>query len=402
MNKSRYTLSLAILYIIFSANVFAENTVNQILTSVLNNNTDLKAYTMQLKRDSIEISATNYLEDPSAEFEYLFGDKSVGNKWAIGISQSIEWPGIYGSRRKANKSKLSALSYSANMKRLEILYQTKLLCLQLVNINKQIAIQQNVYNNYNELYDSYSIAFDKNEVTILDINKLRIELANTAQQLELLKTSRDEIVGNLISLNGGVELNATDINNATEYPCEDFLPLDEYIAAYYQYDPESGYYDEIQNAYKAETSVARMGWFPQFDIGFKYSNEIGDGFTGFTIGTSIPLFFNRKKSQVAKAQEISNLFTAQSIRNSNEIRIKTTFAKAVSLKSQLATYQTALEHDDNHKLLQKALQSRQMSLLDYIQESIYFLNAQIRMNDIEYEYQSTMAELNKYSILPQF
>ncbi len=402
MNKLRYILVPTILYISCIFGIQAENTIGQIIQSILNNSTDMKAYKMQLKQDSINISATNYLEDPSVEFEYLFGDKSIGDKWAVGISQSIEWPGIYGSRRRANKSKLNALSYSASMKKLEILYEAKLQCLQLININKQIAIQQNMYDNYNKLYDSYSTAFNKNEITILDINKLRIELANTAQQLELLKVKKQEITGLLNTLNGGNELGETLINGSTEYPDEKFLPLDEYITAYYQYDPENNYYAEMQNAYKAEISSAQMGWVPRFDVGFKYSNEIGDGFTGFTIGATIPLFANRKKTQAAKAQEISNYFAAQSMKSSNEIRIKTAFAKAVSLKNQLESYRTALEYDDNLKLLQTALFARQLSLLDYIQEAAYFMNAQIKMAEIEYEYYSVMAELNKYSTLSLF
>ena len=402
MNKLRYILVPTILYISCIFGIQAENNIGQIIQSILNNSTDMKAYKMQLKQDSINISATNYLEDPSVEFEYLFGDKSIGDKWAVGISQSIEWPGIYGSRRRANKSKLNALSYSASMKKLEILYEAKLQCLQLININKQIAIQQNMYDNYNKLYDSYSTAFNKNEITILDINKLRIELANTAQQLELLKVKKQEITGLLNTLNGGNELGETLINGSTEYPDEKFLPLDEYITAYYQYDPENNYYAEMQNAYKAEISSAQMGWFPRFDVGFKYSNEIGDGFTGFTIGATIPLFANRKKTQAAKAQEISNYFAAQSMKSSNEIRIKTAFAKAVSLKNQLESYRTALEYDDNLKLLHTALLARQLSLLDYIQEAAYFMNAQIKMAEIEYEYYSVMAELNKYSTLSLF
>ena len=398
MNK---TLIYIFLFLCIANVKAANSSINKIIATISDNNTDIKATIAQLASDSIEISSTNYLEDPSVDFEYLFGSKSIGDKWAIGISQGFDWPGIYGSRRRANKSKLSALAYSANMKRLEILSQAKLLCLDLVKINKQIDVWQKVYDNYSRLYDNYTLALKKREITILDINKLRIELVNTKQTLANLKITHDEIIENLKALNGNNQMPTTLINELIEYPNDKLQPLDMYVKQFNEHDPESNYYAEMNNAFNAERSVARMGWLPKFSIGYKYSNEIGDGFNGFTIGVSIPIFANRKKTKAAKAQEIANVFTINSVENTNMARIKSTFAKAVSLKSQLSEYQAALDFNTNNELLQKALENGQISLLDFIRETIYFLDAEQQMLDIEYEYNCTIAELNKYSLIAQ-
>lgn len=399
MSKYPSILLSLVLYVCGIGALNAENAIAEMMSAISTNNPDIKAANSQLARDSIDISSTNYLEDPTVDFEYLFGAKSVGDKWAIGVSQGFEWPGIYAKRKRANKSRLNALAYSANMKRLEVLYQAKLLCLDIINVNRQIATWQNMYNQYADLYDSFSKAFDKSEVTILDINKLRIELANVSQTLENLKTRRDEIMESLNALNGNNPLPIALAELINEYPEEDFLPLETYVSRYQEFSPEANYYSEMNNAYNAEKSVARMGWFPKFDVGYKYSNEIGDGFNGFTVGMSIPLFANKKKVKAAKAQEIANVFEAQSISNSETARIKSAFAKAVSLKSQMESYKTALDFEANQDLLRKALDSRQISLLDYIREMIYFMDAKNRLQEIEYEYYLTMAQLNKYAIL---
>lgn len=396
MNKLHIILALAILPM-FNASIKADNYIDGILSSVLTNNIDIKATELQLSRDSIDISSTNYLEDPSVDFEYLFGAKDVGDKWAIGISQGFDWPSVYRVRRQANNSKLRALAYTASIKRLEILYQAKVLCLDIINLNKQIAIQESLHNHYTDMYNNYSQAFNKGEITILDINKLRIELINITQYLEQLKIKRNEVIENLSTLNGGNKIES--IENEKEYPIEEFMSLDTYVMQYGEYDPECNYYSEMNNAFDAEYSVARMGWLPKFNIGYKYSNEIGDSFNGFTVGASIPLFANRKKTNAAKAQEIANYFEMNNIENANISRIKTTFAKAVSLKEQLETYRNAVDIEANQKLLYKALDTHQISLLDYIQEMIYFVNAENKMLEIEYEYYSTMTELNKYSLL---
>lgn len=401
MNK-QYISSIVIFLSAFcNSMAYAGDSLDGILSAISANNPDIKASMAMLKKDSIDIASTNYLEDPSVDFEYLFGSKSVGDKWAIGISQGFEWPGMYKSRKQANKSKTNALSYSAITKRLEVLYQAKLLCLDIININKKIAVWQCIHDRYAEMYDNYSLALNQREITILDINKLRIELANTSQALEDLKVERDGIIADLNALNGSDDLSQTLTDGLAGYPSEEFFPLEEYVQQYDTYDPESNYYNEMQDALKTESSIARMGWLPKFSVGYKYSNEIGDGFNGFTIGASIPLFANRKKTEAAKAQKIANTFAKQGIEKTSIARIKSTFAKAVSLKKQLEIYKSSLDFQANQDLLKKALEGHQISLLDYIQESIYFLNAQNQMMSIEYEYYTTMAELNKYSLIYQ-
>ena len=214
-----------------------------------------------------------------------------------------------------------------------------------------------------------------------------------------MKIARGKIVEDLTALNNNTPIEKELLENITEYPCEDFLPIETYIMQYRELDPENNYYKKMHEAYKIENSVSKMGWIPKFAVGYKYSNEIGDGFNGITIGASIPLFSNRKKTKAAKAQEIASAYTSQSIENTSVTNIKTKFAKAVSLKEQIETYRTAFNFADNQDLLTKALESRQISLLDYIQELVYFLNMENKILDIEHEYYTTMADLNKFSIL---
>lgn len=400
MNSHIYKLFTIILSaVIVNMNSNVNASVNDILLSISKNNPDIKAAISQASSDSIDLATTNYIEDPSIDFEYLFGAKSVGDKWGIGVSQAFEWPGVYIKRKQANKSKASAITYSKVMKQLEVIYGAKLLCLNLIKTNRQIAIQQEIYNHYEALYNNYSTAYEKREITILDINKLHIEVINSKQVLDELKIARGKIVEDLTALNNNTPIEKELLENITEYPCEDFLPIETYIMQYRELDPENNYYKKMHEAYKIENSVSKMGWIPKFAIGYKYSNEIGDGFNGITIGASIPLFSNRKKTKAAKAQEIASAYTSQSIENTSVTNIKTKFAKAVSLKEQIETYRTAFNFADNQDLLTKALESRQISLLDYIQELVYFLNMENKILDIEHEYYTTMADLNKFSIL---
>lgn len=400
--KINNKLAIAIcLYGMCSIGAAAQNPVDAIINSIQSNNADIKANASSLAADSIEIASSNYLEDPKVDFEYLFGAPAVGDKWAIGISQGFEWPCIYAARKRANRSKMTALSYSHEMKRLEVLMKAKNLCLDLINANKQISVQKSIYDNYKNLYDKYYVAYQKGEAGIIDLNKLKIELVNASQALSDIETGRNKIIDDLNALNNGNEFTDLTISNIKEYPVEEFLTLDAYSQLYMENDPENNYYGRLNDALEAGDNVAKMGWFPKFDIGYKYSNEIGDSFNGFTVGASIPLFANRNKVKAAKAEVIANELTRQNRQMAEMARIKSQFAKAVSLKQQFESYKSILGDRNCYLVLEKALEGGQISLLDYLQEVNYFLDAENKMLELEYQYQSIMAELNKYSLLNQ-
>ena len=225
-------------------------------------------------------------------------------------------------------------------------------------------------------------------------------MVDISQVLSELETNRAKIIEDLNALNNGNEF-AMEIKDIEVYPVEEFLTLDAYSQLYMEYDPENNYYGQLNDALEADDNVAKMGWFPKFDIGYKYSNEIGDGFNGFTIGASIPLFANRNKVKAAKADVIANTLTQQNLQMTEMNRIKSQFAKAVSLKQQFESYKSILGDKNCYQVLEKALAGGQISLLEYLQEVNYFLNAENKMLELEYQYQLTMAELNKYSLLNQ-
>ena len=79
--------------------------------------------------------------------------------------------------------------------------------------------------------------------------------------------------------------------------------------------------------------------------------------------------------------------------------IKNDYAQAVYLRSQIYSYNSVLTDSSNIEMLEKALSGGQISLLNYLLELRYFLEAQQTLLDLEFEYNSILAKLNKYSLL---
>ena len=66
---------------------------------------------------------------------------------------------------------------------------------------------------------------------------------------------------------------------------------------------------------------------------------------------------------------------------------------------QLKGYRDALEKCNNIEILDKALYGGQISLINYLLELRYFIEAQNALIDIEYDYNSILTDLNRYTNL---
>lgn len=371
--------------------------IDEVMQSISSNNTELKVSNAEIQTQLQQIKSSNNLNDPQIDMEYLFGQKAIGDKWQIGISQSFDWPGAYKARSKANLGYSNALEYSARMKKLEVLLKAKLLCIELVNLNKMIDAQQVLSNNISNLLSEYNKGFKHGEISILDINKLKLEMFNADQNLLKLKSQRTSLAQEIVGLNANVEISNLSLLN--EYSAEKLDDIDSYMNAIKIYDPECGYYASLNKASKEKLNATKLEGWPKMAVGYKYANELGDKFHGFTVGLSIPLFSNRNKVNVAKAESIAYQFGEDNAYVLKEAQVKSDYAKVVELKSQIASYKNILNDDSNILILKKALDGGQMTLLNYLLEIRCFIDARNSLISREYEYQSLMCELNKYQLL---
>ena len=171
--------------------------------SIVSNNILAKYNLSKHRSDSLALLADNNLSDPEIEFSHLWGQKGVGNKWSVGVSQSFEWPSVYSSRRKEIASAAEALAFELDASRIDIRQQVTSALIDYVYASKLIDLNASIVSNIDSLSALYSRGFDLGEVTRLDINKLRIERISAAKGLSEARSRLDEAVARLSALNGG-------------------------------------------------------------------------------------------------------------------------------------------------------------------------------------------------------
>ena len=73
-------------------------------------------------------------------------------------------------------------------------------------------------------------------------------------------------------------------------------------------------------AAEKQVSVNKQDWLPKLQAGFRRNTDSEMSMNGFVVGGSIPLFSNRKKVQIAKAQAVS----AQLMQEDAQLQVENT------------------------------------------------------------------------------
>ncbi|MCH5215724.1 MAG: TolC family protein [Muribaculaceae bacterium] len=365
----------------------------EFLLQIDENNTELKAMSVRNMSDLDELRAENSLKGPEVDFSYMFGDHAVGNKMEIGASQSFEWLGVYHSRNKVINTRHESLDYQYEALRRDIHTRVLSLCAEIVWTSKQLDLYSSILSDIDSLTVAYSKAFEYGEVSILDINKLKIERVSALRSIRVLEARRAELQVNLTAANGGIPIS---VDVFDEYPLLQ-LPssLDEYIAYATEKDPMALYYKKQSMADEYEISAAKRSLMPSFSIGYKYMNELGDKFNGITAGISLPLY-SGNSVKAARGRKTANNIEAELWSKTVAENLAKEYATAKSLADELVTYDTALS-GDNIRLLHKALNAGQISLVEYLLEKRFYIDALIERLEVEYLYIQSLNSINRYN-----
>lgn len=382
----------------FTASALSAQNYNELITSVVANNPEIAALEAAIESDLLSLKSENNLPETDVEFEHQWGQKDVGNKWSIGISQGFEWPGVYVARRQAAKSASEAMQYLNRSNYLDKLLEVKLLFIDIVNTRQNIKVMTEVCDHMAQLKSKYHDGYRQGEVSILDVNKIDIEHIAVSRRCNELANQMTVLENSLLAMNGGKDCSEI-LAKLNEYPQDMILSEDDYTRLIKQYDPQVNYNLLMTRSQTSVAKAARLKNLPGFSLGYMHVNELGEHFNGLKIGISLPLFSNRNKTKAAKAMLQSMEYDQANIEVSRLSTMYSDRAKALTLLREVNDYKPVFEQSNNIALLKKALDGGEISLLTYLQEVNYFLQAQQEYMDVVYQYHYTLARLNKYSLL---
>lgn len=372
---------------------FADDFDN-IVSRIVNADPSLQTERLQSAANLLEMSTANNLENPEISFEGLFGQFG-DNKYNLELSQSFDWPGVYGARRNlmnaASRFSDATLMVSAADKR----QQASELVLNIINSRRKLKSYERVSSQFKSLLETYESQYQKGNVSILDLNKLRIEVAD----LEVLYA--DELI-NMTDLTSSLAkvcdndpgiLN--EIKNLTDFPLMPINDLDTYLDAV-EKSPEIKAAQAKNELNLQGITVTKREGLPGFSLGYRFSHEDGQIFHGLTFAMSIPAWGNRGKKAAAEAAAATSAFALRVLTTNIENSVRRTHDTAMILRDRMSYYGEALHASDNIALLDRAFADGQINLTSYILDVRYFVDAESNYSDLQCRYLTALVMLNRY------
>jgi outer membrane protein TolC len=375
-------------------NLFAQNTVDNVLTEVEKNNTTLSAYRKSIDAEKIGNKTGLTPQNPEVEFNYLWGNPSaIGNRTDFSIRQSFDFPTAYSYKNQISNLKNEQAEMEYKKQRNEVLYQTRLVCVKLTYYNALNVELSKRHANALIVAEAYKTKYSTGDVGILDFNKAQVNLLNISKELENNQIERNALLSELATLNGGNVINFTDSLFSLQTIPADF---EQWYAQTEANNPLLQWVKQEIAISEKQVKLNTANSLPKFYGGFMSEKVVGQQFQGVTVGITIPLWENKNTVKYAKAQTIA----MQSIEANAKLQfynnMKALHTKAISLQTNVTDYRSKLAMYSNSELLEKAFNKGEISLTEYMYELSLYYESVFKLLEMEMNLNVGFVELNRY------
>mgnify|MGYP000895792494 CR=1 FL=1 len=320
----------------------------------------------------------------------------MGNRTDIRVTQSFDFPTVYGHRSRIAKLENDNLDLRYQSERLHLQLRARQLCTELVYYNALSKEYSNRLANAQRIAETYQLRFDRGDANILEKNKAQLELTVIGNEMNRIETERSSLLNELKALNGGNTISFT----TTKMDYEMLPPsFEEWFAAAEATSPVLQYVRGQVEISRQQVQLNRALSLPRLTVGYMSEKVVGEQFQGVTLGISVPLWENKNKVKQAKAALNAAETELEDSRIQFYYHLQNLFEKASRLQRDAITYRDALSSYHNGAYLRKALDSGEISLLNYLLEMTYYYDVMNKVLETEKELGLTLAELSMYHAL---
>lgn len=389
--------SILAAFLVWIVPVAAQTSIDRVLQSIEANNKELQANAQLVIAQKLQAKMENNLPDPTVSYSHQYGNKEgMGFQGELIASQSFDFPTAYVERNKLTKAKSMNLDYQQAEMRQQILLQAKEICLDLVLLNQQKQLLELRRRNAEQLSALYETRLQNGDANILETNKINLELLNAKTEARMNESARVAKLQELASLNGG---EAIEFADTTYLPVEFPVSYDALLSEAMGADAQLLSLKSEQTTALRQIRVNKAMGLPELELGYRMNPASGgERFNGFLVGISIPLFSNRNNVKQAKAQSRYADMKLESTSFIVENEIQTLYSQSLALKTSMEEYEQVLTKQNNLTLLNKAIQSGQISMIEYfVDVTTYYQSLQNYMQ-LQNQYQKIMAQLYKFRL----
>lgn len=372
-----------------TAGLMTSQEISSFLKDVAQNNPEIQSYYKLLEARKTEARTGLAPPDPFVSAGYMPGKgEEAGIKRTWSVTQSFHFPTKYLAQSKLSRNTIILAEHEFMMMRLGLLLDAEMMVYDHVYFRKKLEMLNSRTDLFTRLESAWKRMLSEGEATILDYNKLmfdfaalKLELSRTEIQLSMLREK-------LSFVSGG----NTPLPDFSEYPVIESAALETIIEEKRSLHPAwlipAAEYTVSLN----EVKLARSSSLPEIQAGYGSEMVPGETFTGPVAGLTIPLWSNsnRVKSAAASAEHASASMNARLLEL--ETKVKADFQNCSAL-SQNFTELRSLSGGASYDLLDKALESGEISLTEYFLYLEASFENEEKLLELENEYYKVMASL---------
>ncbi len=386
------TIIISILALFASISLNAQNSVVTALKTIEENNKTLKALKETAEAQKLENKTGIYLTNPEIGFNYLWGNPAaIGNRNDFNIVQTFDIPTITGMKSKIANERNGLVEWQYKAERMRLLLEAKQYCIDVIYFNalkKELEIR---LKHAETIAAGYQNRLNSGDANILEYNKAQLSLSAINGDISRIDVERNALLSQLKRLNGGMDISLDD----HQYNME-LLPLnfDEWYTQAEQKNPILAYVKQEVVVSQKQVSLNKAMGLPKFSVGYMSETVVGQKFQGLTIGVSIPLWENKNRVKQANAAVVAAKSRESDSKQQFYNLLQIQYNRASGLKNMAETYRKSLSMANSTVLLKKALDSGEISLLNYMVELGLYYNMVNQTLEAERDYQKALTELS--------
>lgn len=347
------------------------------------------------KSEAASLATSANLPDPELEGEYLAAPAGEKDRWGVSLGWSLDWPGVYAARKRAAQGAVRKSEAAEAVVRRQTLIEIKRLLLDYVLASSRVKLLEDMM----QVNDSIALLAEKGfrggEMTRLDLAKLRIERLSLEEAILTAEDARMTAVLSLTSIHGrdcSAILSGLDV----AFP-EVEIPDKEQLSKVGVSPAELEAEAALELA-RLEGMVNTKESLPSLSLAYRHAFEDGNHFNGGTLGISIPIFSGRGKSSASRAEIAAAEYRLESAHESRVAGIDAALHRLISLVDRAKRLSVLLEEADDSELLMKAYEKKVITLIDYLNERNYFLEARLNRLDILHSLANAYLDLESYTL----
>ena len=361
---------IAVSFVLMAFTASADNSVDDVLKQIAQNNLTLRALQHDNEADVLDIKAENSLDGLSVEYSPFFrsGYSGVAESELV-VSQEIQFPTKYADRNKQAKMLKSVGGKMYEKNRRDILLEAEQLCIDIIRLNMTMTMLDQRLKNSETLHQMYDKRMAAGDANILEVNKVKLDCLEVQTMVSEAQNERMLLLQQLQQLNGGKPVTIDSEKFPEFQPIKDF---ESYKALYLASDADIQMAETMLKSADMNVKMQKREWLPNISFGYRRNTEQKEGVNGLMVGVSFPLYSNSKRIKAARERRKSAELQVEQARKDAESQLQSGYQQLVGLQ-QVLDHSDVKMMQESIVLFSKALQHGEINALDYYTEvnSIY-------------------------------